>query len=50
MKIIARGTVSEVSVGKPDFRVGNFYWFYELEMGRSPAVAITKQGVHQSQE
>jgi hypothetical protein len=37
-EIIARGTVSQVGVDKPDFRVGDFYWLlsgkeYELGMG-----------------
>jgi hypothetical protein len=27
-------------VGKPDFRVGDFYWFYEREMGRSTSPAF----------
>jgi hypothetical protein len=27
-------------VDKPDFRVGDFYWFYEREMGRSTSLAF----------
>jgi hypothetical protein len=27
-------------VGKPDFRVGDFHWFYEREMGRSTSLVF----------